>query len=161
MQKKYWDYLVQVKSSVFYLDIYSENIYKSTKKFEVICAIASSASIGAWTVWTNLAYFWGLIIVVSQVLTSIKELFPFSKQSKVLKQFSDEMKRIYDNMEHRWYEVADGKLTEEEINHLLFGFKKKVTELEIKYMSEDLVEKREYMLEADKKCNEYFIRNFG
>lgn len=162
MQEKYWNYMVQTKSSVFYLDIYAEKIYKVERNINIFCAIASSASIAAWAVWTEWAYIWGFIIAISQVLTAVKEFFPHARQLKMIKQFVEEMKFIYINMEQEWFRVAEGELTENEINNLLFMHKKKVVELESKYLNENmLIENAEYAKEAGKKCDEYFEKNFS
>lgn len=162
MQEKYWNNMVQTKSSVYYLDIYAEQTYKIERRINVFCAIASSASIAAWAIWTEWAYVWGLIIAISQVVSALKEIFPYMKQLKMLEQFSEEMKFVYVNMEQEWFRVANGELTENEINNLLFMYKKKVVELESKYLKENiLVEKVEYAKEAAIKCNEYFESNFS
>lgn len=161
MQKKYWDLMVQTKSSVFYLDIYAENIYKCERSINILCAVASSASIAAWAVWTKLAYVWGFIIAISQVMTAVKDFLPYAKQLKMLKQFVEEMKKIYISMEKEWFRVAEGELTGKEINNMVFDFKKKIVELENKYLSENiLLENLEYAKEADKRCDEYFVKNF-
>lgn len=162
MQEKYWNYMVQTKASVYYLDIYAENTYKSERNINIFCAIASSASIAAWATWTELAYVWGFIIAASQVLTTVKEFFPYAKRLKMLKQFDDQMKIMYLNMEQEWFRVAEGELTEAEINTLLFMYKKKVVELESINLNEQiLIEKIGYAKEADKRCCEYFEKNFS
>lgn len=162
MQEKYWNYLVQTKASVYYLDICAETTYKSERNINVFCAIASSASIAAWATWTELAYVWGFIIATSQVLTAAKEFFPYAKRLQMLKQFVAEMKIIYINMEQDWFPVAEGKLSEKEIHSLLFMYKKKVLDLESAYLSEQiLVEKIEFAKEADRRCNDYFEKNFS
>lgn len=162
MQEKYWNYMVQTKSSIFYLDLYAEKTYKLERNINIICAIASSASIAAWAIWTEWAYFWGFIIAISQVLTTVKEFFPYARQLKMLKQIVEEMKFIYISMEQEWFRVAEGDLTEDEINNLLFMYKKKVVELESKYLNENiLIENAEYAKDAGKKCDEYFAKNFS
>lgn len=162
MQEKYWNYMVQTKASVYYLDIYAENTYKNERNINILCAIASSASIAAWATWTEWAYMWGFIIAASQVLTAVKEFFPYAKRLKMLKQFADQMKIIYINMEQEWFRVAEGELTEAEINTLLFIYKKRVVELESTNLNEQiLIEKIGYAKEADKRCYEYFEKNFS
>lgn len=53
MQEKYWYYMVQVKSSIFYLDIYAERSYKWDRRINAYGAIASSSSIAAWAIWKD------------------------------------------------------------------------------------------------------------
>ena len=161
MQKQYWNLMVQTKSSTFYLDIYAESIYKRERNINIFCAVASSASIAAWAIWTNLAYVWGFIIAISQVITVVKDFFPYAKQLKVLKQYVEEMKNVYINIERDWFRVAEGELTEREVNNLLFNYKTKVAELESKYMGENiLLESLGYAKEADKRCDDYFEKNY-
>lgn len=154
--------MVQTKASVLYLEIYAEKMYLSERNINVFCAIASSASIASWAIWSEISFLWGLIIAISQVLNSVKEFFPFAKKLKLLKQFAEGMKEVYISMEQDWFRVANGELTEKEINALLTKYKRKVVELESEYLDEDvLVEKSAYMEEADKKCNIYFERYFS
>ena len=76
MQEKYWRYMVQIKAWIFYLDLYAEDSYKWDKRINIFGAIASSTSIAAWTIWSQLSYVWSVIIAVSQVLTAIKSFMP-------------------------------------------------------------------------------------
>ena len=161
MQEKYWYYMVQVKSSIFYLDIYAEKSYKWDRRINASGAIASSSSIAAWAIWKEVSYVWAIIIAVSQVLTAVKDYFPFGRRLKLLRPFIDEMKSLYIKMEYDWYRVANGELTECEINLLLFSYKKEVANIEGKYIKEDvLLENKDYMKEADYKTNIYFENNF-
>lgn len=161
MQEKYWNYMVQTKASILYLDIYAEKSYKYDRNINICSAIASSWSIGAWAVWEELSFLWGMIIAISQVITAIKEFFPFERRLKLLKPFIEDMKMIYIRMEHDWFRVAEGELTEREINELLFLYKKDVTAIESKYSKEEiLVENPEYLEEADNRCDIYFKNNF-
>jgi hypothetical protein len=161
MQEKYWNYMVQVKSSVYYLDIYAEQSYKWDRRINVYSAIASSSSIAAWAIWKEWSYVWAIIIAISQVMTAIKVYFPFSARLKLLRPFLEEMKVLYIRMEYDWYKVAEGELTENEINSLLFSYKKEYFDIEGKYLKEEvLLENSKYMSEADHKTNQYFQNNF-
>ena len=51
MQQKYWNFMVQIKAWIFYLDIYAENSYKWDRRINMYGAIASSSSIAAWAIW--------------------------------------------------------------------------------------------------------------
>lgn len=161
MQEKYWYYMVQIKSSLFYLDIYAEESYKWDRRINAFGAIASSSSIAAWAIWEECSYVWGFIIALSQVLTAVKGYFPFAKRLKLLKPFIDDLKVIYLKMEYEWYRVAGGELTEKEINTLLYAHKKDVSAIEGKYLKDDvLIENKNYMHIANNKTSIYFENNF-
>lgn len=161
MQLKYWKYMVQMKAWVYYLEIYAENSYKWDKRINIIGAIASSSSIAAWAVWQEYSFIWAFVIAVSQVLSAIKEFLPFERRLKFLNSFKDDICVLCIKMEYDWYSVAQGELTEEEINSVLYTYKKAYTEIEGKYSKEEvLVENTEYMDEADIKATQYFQNNY-
>lgn len=60
MQEKYWYYMVQVKSSIFYLDIYAERSYKWDRRINAYGAIASSSSITAH-IYGKIFHIYGLL----------------------------------------------------------------------------------------------------
>ena len=161
MQKKYWSYLVQIKAWIYYLDIYVEKSFQWDRRIKVFGAVASSSSIAAWTIWKEWSYICGVIIAVSQVLTAIKDYFPFGRRLKILKPFIDELKILYIKIEYDWFKVAEGEVTEKEINQLLFDYKKQFSEIESKYLNEEiLIENLEYRNLADQKVTKYFENNF-
>lgn len=161
MQEKYWDYMVEVKAWIYYLDIYAEESYKWDRKINIYGAIASSSSIAAWAIWNELSYIWALIIAISQVLTVVKEYIPFSRRLKLLRPFIADMQLVYVKIEYDWYKVAEGQLTNDKINEILFSYKKEVEDIVNKYLQEEiLIEKDEYIKEADQKTKKYFESNF-
>jgi hypothetical protein len=161
MQQKYWNNMVQVKSSEFYLDIYLDNSYRWNQVINVFSAIASSSSIACWTIWKDFSYVWAVIIAVSQVINTIKEFFPYNKMLKLLPPFLADVKSFYIKTEKDWYNVAGGEMTEDDINTLLYSYKEEFSEIEGKYLKDDvLIEKTRYMKEADQKTELYFKNNF-
>lgn len=161
MQEKYWNYMVQIKAWIFYLDLYIDDSYKWENKINIFSAIASSSSIAAWTIWEQFSYIWGIIIAVSQALTAIKIYLPFNKRLKFLVPFIVELKILYNKIEHKWFEVYSGILTEEQINELLNSFKNDFINIENKYLKEGtLIENIKFKENADRKTKEYFQNNF-
>ena len=153
--------MVQIKAWIYYLDIYVEKSFLWDRRIKVFGAVASSSSIAAWTIWKEWSYIWGVIIAVSQVLTAIKDYFPFGRRLKILKPFIDELIILYIKIEYDWFKVAEGEVTEKEINQLLFDYKKQFSEIESKYLNEEiLIENLEYRNLADQKVTKYFENNF-
>ena len=78
-----------------------------------------------------------------------------------MKPFIDELKILYIKIEYDWFKVAEGEVTEKEINQLLFDYKKQFSEIESKYLNEEiLIENLEYRNLADQKVTKYFENNF-
>ncbi len=161
MQEKYWRYMVQIKAWIFYLDLYAEDSYKWDKRINIFGAIASSTSIAAWTIWSQLSYVWSVIIAVSQVLTAIKSFMPYSRRLKILVPFMEDLKFLYNKIEYNWFKVASGELSEDEINELLYAFKDDFASIENKNLKEEtLLENNKFKTIADKKTDVYFENNF-
>ena len=161
MQEKYWRYMVQIKAWIFYLDLYAEDSYKCDKRINIFGAIASSTSIAAWTIWSQLSYVWSVIIAVSQVLTAIKSFMPYSRRLKILVPFMEDLKFLYNKIEYNWFKVASGELSEDEINELLYAFKDDFASIENKNLKEEtLLENNKFKTIADKKTDVYFENNF-
>ena len=73
VQKMYWDDLVQLRFQLLYIETYSDASYKKDNAINIILAIASSSSIGAWVIWKEAAIVWGAIIAISQVINAVKD----------------------------------------------------------------------------------------
>lgn len=157
MQKKYWNYMVQIKHWFFYVDLYVEDSYKWDRHMNILSAIASSTSIAAWAIWQELSFIWSLIIAMSQLLSAVKPFLPFNRRQKTLVPFMEELKFLYNTMEYNWYKVSVGELSEDEINELLLRFKNEFTSIENKTLKEEiLLERNDFKLKADIKTDLYF-----
>lgn len=161
MQEKYWRYMVQIKAWIFYLDLYGEDSYKWEKRINVFSAIASSTSIAAWAICTQLSFVWSLIIAISQVFSAIKEFMPYSKRLKAIVPFMEDLKFLYNKIEYNWFKVASGDMAEEEINEVLYEFKNEYTNIENKHLKDKtLLENENFKKKSDIKTNAYFENNF-
>lgn len=161
MQEKYWNYMVQIKAWIFYLDLYIEDSYKWERRFNIFSAIASSASIAAWTMWDQFSFLWALVIAVSQVINAVKEFLPFSKRIKFIMPLLQNLKFLYNKMEYNWFGVASGEMTEEEMNKLLYRFKDEFSNIENVGLKEEiLTERKDFMHLADKRTTSYFMNHF-
>lgn len=157
MQQKYWDFLVQVRLWLFYLDEYAENSHKWEQRINIFCAVTSSASIAAWAIWTPLSIVWAFLIAISNVIAAIKDYLPFAKRFKMLLDFSGDLSLLYNKIEYNWYNVALGNLSGKEINDLYLKLQNEYTVMESKYMKKAMLAERNDMLEnAQKKAKDFF-----
>ena len=80
---------------------------------------------------------------------------------KIVVSFEEDLKCLYNKIESKWYSVASGQMTEEEINDLLYTFKSEYTSIENKNLKEEiLLEKSKLQKRADTKTEVYFANNF-
>ena len=78
---------IELRDCRFHADCLALKV-KQFRRFNTILnaflAITSSASIASWAIWSDYAMVWGCIIAISQVVTALKPIFPFSKHVHTL-----------------------------------------------------------------------------
>ncbi len=161
MQQTYWNKMYYYKYSFFYFNQHFAKAVKIDRCIKIILAIASSASIGAWANWSNLAFLWGLIIVAAQVVSAVNEFLPYKKRIPELSALLAQSSALYILVEREWYNVASGKYTEEEINDLTYDFAQRWSEIDSKFFSSDsLPVNTELQESAEKEAQKYFSTTF-
>ncbi len=157
MQKRYWKEMVDTKFKLVYIDYYLEKSYGWNEKISMCNALASSASIAGWAIWNNIPYFWSCIIAASQVFTAVKPHLPYNKRVKNLTAFISEASSIFLEYEYNWFKVANGDLTDNEINEKIKELKDKLNKTENNYIAiinlpiKDDIEKK-----AEERTDLYF-----
>lgn len=161
MQEVYWQYLLQVRTNVEYLDVYAEGLYRNDRKIRSVCGITSSVVMALWTMFGNWALLWGTIISAVQVFGVVRDIYSFAERNKVLRDAGVDMKQVFYRMEQDWYEVASGNVSNEHISRTLFAYKREVCSIEERYLSVSIVEKEKYLRNAEARCIKYFENAFA
>jgi len=133
-QLKYWREFTQLKEHSLYLNLYqvSDNRVEFWKN--IILAIASSSAIGAWAIWQVVPLLWGFIIAGSQVIQAISPLLPYKKRMEHLNKLSSEFDGLCIKAEEDWYEIANGKKTNDEVHDIQMRLKKKALQISEKQL---------------------------
>lgn len=102
-----------------YEQLCAENIYRRNitllRRVKIILAFLSSASLASWAIWNSFPKVWSGIIVISGLLLAINEYLPYQKRITDLSGMIDKLCAVFQNMEENWFDVIEGRLTEEEI----------------------------------------------
>ena len=160
-QSRYWSELREIKTHVIYLQKYAASSDWWDKAINILLAITSSSSIAAWAIWQKYSMVWAIIIALSQVITAIKPFLPYKQRLKVLGEFNDKLQEISLNCERNWFNVAEGKLTEEEIHDLYINIKNQSLEAERKYLKNIVLPKNKRILrEAEEEANLYLKKTY-
>ena len=161
MQSTYWNKMTQYKYEIFYLENYLGRNVKIDRMIHICLAIASASSIAAWAHWQKLAFVWGLIIVVSQVVSAIDYL-PYKKRIKEISDLLNEFSIIYNNVEKDWQKVANGSLSEDDINDLCYSYSGEWIKADNKFFKDDHLPQNKDCKEcAENMKNSYFNCVFG
>lgn len=162
MQQQYWNQLTQFKFGLYYLGAQFENYVKINRIIKIGVTIASSAAIAAWATWTSLSFLWGLVIVIGHVIDTVNGVLPYHKRIMDISEMLPRLNAVYILAEKKWFDVATGKLTDEEINDLLFERITEWSQIDQEYFYEDVLPKDEKCLaKAEDEKNKYFKNRFG
>lgn len=160
-QSRYWSQLKEFKTHVFYLQGYAAHSDWWDKAINIFLAITSSSSIAAWAIWQEYSMIWAAIIAVSQIITAVKPFLPYKQRIKAVTELNDKLQEISLNCERNWFNVAEGKLTEEEIHNLYISLKNDSLDAEKKFLKGIVLPKNDKILrEAEKEANLYLTNTY-
>ncbi|MEK6765228.1 MAG: hypothetical protein AABY49_03240 [Planctomycetota bacterium] len=130
------------------------------KSISIFLAVTSSSSICGWAIWNKYSFIWAVIIAASQLLNAIKWFLPYRTRLKTLSNILRELEELLNSFEVKWFDVAEGNLTEEEINKLQFEIRNRKTQAVRKHLGiNTLPTKDKYFAKAKELANTY-IQNF-
>ena len=120
-------------------------------------AITSCGSISVWAVWDKFPMLWALFIALSQFINAIKTYLPYKKRLKILYGFTNEIEALFLVAENRWFNVAEGRLTVEEVHKDHMDIKNKRQALIQKFMVDTILPHNEkFMINAKEQTATYF-----
>ena len=119
-QEQYWKELYQLKTHIAFIERQLEKSEDIDRALKIILAIASSASIGAWAIWSQFSWAWASIIAFSQVISAISPFLPYKSRIKAYSLLLNELEEIMIQAEFKWHSISEGELTATEINKARF-----------------------------------------
>ncbi len=159
-QNRYWKELYQLRVHVYYLEIYMVKTEFLDRAISIFLAVTSSSSICGWAIWNKYSFIWAVIIATSQLVNAIKYFLPYRSRIKTLSNILREIEELLNSFEVQWFDVAEGNLTEEEINKLQFEIRNRKTQILQKHLGiNSLPTKYKYFAKAKEMANTY-IKNF-
>lgn len=159
-QVRYWKELYQLRVHVNYLEQYMEHSEFLDKSTNIFLAVTSSSSICGWAIWNKYSFIWAIIIAGSQLINAIKQFLPFKLRIKVIANILKELEELMTFTELKWFDVAEGNLTDQEINKLQYEIRSKKLKIIQKHLgTTTLPEKPKLFEKADQMATTY-INNF-
>lgn len=161
-QEHFWKEFFRLKVHVNYLELHlgrTENIDRALKIF---LAITSTGSIGAWAIWKEGAFIWGMLIATSQVLNAIRQFLPYKDRLRAISGLLNDMDELVLYAEMKWLDVASGKLSEDEIRKALTDVRTRRLKAFKKHFSSSIIpENNIFFNEAENKAIAYFDNFYG
>lgn len=137
-----------------------ENSEFRDKAINIFLALASSSSIAGWVIWQEAAIVWTVIIASSQVVTAIRSFLPYKARLKSLGGVLHEMEDLMLLAEKKWFDVSEGKLTEEEIHELQFEVRTRKTKTLKKYLDNNTLPVKSKLMDKAQASADVYFNNF-
>lgn len=104
MREKIWSNFIRTKYQALYLSHFNAHIRTFDRIANIIIAIASSGTIGAWLIWKQYPIIWASILGISQVINIIKPLLPYLKDKEALAESYIFYETLHLDYERLWIE---------------------------------------------------------
>ena len=162
LSEQYYNKMYDYKYGIKYLELYLDSTVRAQRRWKIILAVSSCSAIAAWTAWTNLAYWWGLIIVASEIATVVIDHLSYDYTKEELFRSLVLKTPIVSDMEHDWNEIKIQKKDDTHINELMYKYVKKWDSTESKLFSQNsLKQNKRIMKRAQEETEQYFVDMFG
>jgi hypothetical protein len=160
-QLQYWVELQALRTYAYYLELYQLRSETIERSLSIFLAVTSSASVGGWAIWGQYAFVWGLIIMISQVVSVVYKFLPFKARIKPLSGAGVELAALADEAERAWFDVSQGELTEREIHEKRCDLRNKKTAIMSSAFSGiSLPESKDLLRKAAGKTAQYFNSHY-
>lgn len=160
-QQRFWSELTKLRSHIDYVHLHFVAAHRSDNNIKVFLAISSSGSIAGWAVWNRAAFLWAVIIAISQIVIAIGPHLPYQRRIKSLTPLTTELHDLLLWGERQWYSIAEGKLTDDDINDRILDLKGRKSKLEATYLSDTPLPMLPKLLEqAEQHARRYFEQTY-
>ena len=160
-QETYWNQLVLLKVVACYVRRYRDEQAWWITRIGVFKAIVTSGTIGAWAVWKDYAFLWGILLGAAQVLDAAKEFIPQTKNRRSASEFVNAIEAIIIDARFEWYEVFTGKYEAGDIMDRWRKLARLLNETEGKHFPDGLPVNPERQRLAEAEANSYILNTYG
>jgi hypothetical protein len=124
-------------------------------------AIMTSGTIGAWVIWKDHAFVWGVLLGATQIRDAAKDYIPQAKHRRSASEFVGVIETIMIDARFEWFEVFSGRYQAREIMERWRKLAKLVSEAETKYFPEGLPANASRQRLAEAEAGAYILVHFG
>ena len=159
VQQQYWKEIYQLKTHIGFIEQQLESSEGINRTLQIILAVASSSSIGAWAIWNDHSWVWASIIAFSQVISAINPFLPYKGRIKSYSSLLHELEQLMIQAEFKWHSISEGQLTKTQINKARFEIRASKQKALKKHIHTTIPTNGKLHDQAEKSANEY-LSNF-
>jgi hypothetical protein len=159
-QEHYWKEFYRLKVHVTYLELQLERTETIDRSLKIFLAVTSSASIGGWVVWKELAPVWACAIAASQVLNAVRQYLPYKERLRCIAGLMNELEELVLTVEAKWLDIANGELTEAETRKALANLRLLRQKAFKKHFPDKTIPDDQSLFKAAEAKTQTYVNNF-
>ncbi len=156
----FWNKLQQAKFDIVFYNLHFNRCVKILRNIKYTDVALTTLSTLAWMQWNNVEWvstICPIIILLLQVATAVCDKFPFEQRKQELRELSNELDRLYIQMENDWMTIYNSDMTNRKIQNSIQFYSKAQAEIKDRYLKDDtLPENEKIRIRADNITQEYF-----
>jgi len=162
MVDRYWSLMAQKKFHIIYMGLHYSRCVKIERSISIILAVISTGSLAGLFITKDMQLFLGIVLAIAQIITAAKPYLPYQRRVSEIEMDLAGLNLIYMDIEKDWFFVANGELTEKEINEKCYQYNTKWLNYDNRYLQKDSLPLNEKMREiATKEMINYFNSQFN
>ena len=129
----YWNQLVLLTVVACYVRRYRDEQAWWVNRIGLFKAVVTSGTIGAWVIWKDYAFVWGVLLGAAQILDAAKEYIPQAAHRRHASEFLGVIENTVIDARFEWFEVVGGRYLDGEIMERWRSLAKLMRESEARY----------------------------
>lgn len=159
----FWIKLTQFKFDLNYFQRHFGACVVASRWLRISISVGTVLATGAWMNWYDVKWVKVLCLVVIlllQGLNTMGEFLPYDRRKQELREMSNLLDPIYDEMEHDWYSIANGELLKDEIEEKLKGYEQRRRDIQQHFLKDDTLPERKRLLEKTEEATDAYFSKF-
>lgn len=154
--------MAQKKFHIIYMGFHYSRCVRIERCISIILAVISTGSLAGLCITKEMHFLLGLLLAIAQIVTAAKPYLPYQKRISEIEMDLAGLNLIYTDIEKDWFFVANGDLTEEEINEKCYQYSMKWMDYDNRFLQNDSLPLDEKMREkATEEMIKYFESQFS
>ena len=164
MRDKYWAMYHQMKFSEYYYSHYLSLTVVIDRCISAFTCLVSAAGVASWWIWKSLGVAWAVLVGVSQAISAIRHLLPYSKRMTSLGFLTPAMSQLLNEISRDWSRIdySSEAVSNDEIINLIYEYECRYAGLLSKHLGAASLPDNKYCIrKAADDQKSYFRQRYG
>lgn len=157
-QETYWNQLVLLKVVACYMRRYRDEQARWINRIGLFKAVVTSGTIGAWVIWKDYAFVWGVLLGCAQILDAGKDFLPHTKNRRGASELLGVVENLFIDARFDWFAIFSGECSAGDIMGRWRALARLLNEAERQHFPDGIPARLEL---AEAEANAYILSTYG